>query len=209
MSGKTGTRVRRPVERAREEILDAAERHLVAGGPGAVRVQAVAREIGISDAAVHYHFGSRDGLLRALLRRSGRRLREAFAGTVDRWEPETMAVGELAELLRQVYSDWQYARMTAWLSLAGWTPAGSGLLRAQAEAVHRRRLEVAAPRRGGSAPDLEDTQFCLALLNLVSWSEPLIGEPILQMVGVPADQAGGDRFRRWVVGLVATHLRSR
>src|SRR5215471_4514357 len=119
------TRVRRPVERAREEILDAAERHLVAGGPDAVRVQVVARDVGVSDGTVHYHFGSREGLMQALLRRAGRRLRDALATTVDRWEPEALAVEELAELLRELYSERQYARLTAWLRLAGWKPTGS------------------------------------------------------------------------------------
>src|SRR5215467_2095443 len=70
------TRIRRPAERAREEILDAAERRLVADGPAALRVQAVAREVGVTDPAVHYHFGSRDGLLQAVCRRAARRLRD-------------------------------------------------------------------------------------------------------------------------------------
>lgn len=200
------TRVRRPVERAREEILDAAQRYLIAGGPDAVRVQVVARDVGVSDPTVHYHFGSREGLLEALLRRAGRRLRDALAAAVDGWQPEALAVDELAELLRELYSDGQYARLIAWLRLTGWAPTGSGMLRRQAEAVHRRREEIAGPAPNRLGLELEDTQFCLALLNLVCWSEPLVGGPLLEMVGVVGDRAGGDRFRRWVVGLIAAHL---
>lgn len=198
-------RVRRPAERARAEILDAAERRLVAGGPGAVSVQAVAREIGVTDPAVHYHFGSRDGLLQAVVRRAARRLRDEVVDVLERWEPDSMPMVELAELLRRLYSERGYARLTAWLRLGGWRASGSGMLRAQAEAVHRRRAELAS-QAGAAAPDLEDTLFSLVLINAVLWSEPLIGEAVLAMLGLPADEAGVRRFRHWLARLVADRL---
>jgi TetR/AcrR family transcriptional regulator, repressor for neighboring sulfatase len=198
-------RIRRPAERAREEILDAAERRLVAGGPHEVRVQAVASAIGVTDAAVHYHFGSRDGLLQAVLRRAARRLRDEVGEVLERWQPEPMAMLELAELLRLLYVERGYARLTAWLVLDGWLPSGSRLLRAQAEAVHDRRAELVAA--AGQVPsDLTDTLFSLALINVVVWSEPLIGPAVLAMFGLPGDEAGVERFRHWVAGLVADRL---
>jgi AcrR family transcriptional regulator len=202
------TRVRRQAERAREEILDAAERRLVADGPAALRVQAVAREVGVSDAAVHYHFGSRDGLLQAVVRRAARRLRDDVANVLERWEPEPAAVEELADLLRILYTDRGYARLTAWLRLAGWRPSGSGLLRQQAEALHRRRAELAAlpSPSGEAAPGLEDTLFSLALVNVAAWGEPLILEAVLAMFGLPGDEAGVERFRQWLARLVADRL---
>jgi AcrR family transcriptional regulator len=195
-------RIRRPPERARQEILDAAERHLVTGGPDAVRVQVVAREIGISDAAVHYHFGSREGLLEALLRRAGRGLREQIT---DALESQPLDVGVLAEHLRNTYSALGYARLTAWLLLAGWRPSGRGMLRAQAEAMHLRRAGVASADRGGS-PGLEDTLFSLVLLNLFFWAEPLVGPAALEMVGLPGDEPTAGRLRGWLVQLVEDHL---
>ena len=199
------TRVRRPAERAREEILDAAQRRLVADGPAALRVQAVAREVGVTDANVHYHFGGRDALLQAVVRRAARRLRDDVAGILERWEPEPAAVVELVELLRFLYTDRGYARITAWLSLTGWRPSGSGLLRAQAEALHRRRaMQLAAA--GKASPDLLDTLFSLALLNVALWSEPLIVEAVLAMFGLPGDEASVARFRGWLAHVVADHL---
>jgi AcrR family transcriptional regulator len=61
-------RIRRSATASRLAILQAAEARLIAGGPDAVRVQPLARELGLTDAAVHYHFGSREKLLEALLR---------------------------------------------------------------------------------------------------------------------------------------------
>lgn len=74
------TRVRRTVDEARRLILEAAERRLAAGGAEAVRVQSVAADVGVTDAAVHYHFGSRQGLLDAVVRSAGRRLRDGLQG---------------------------------------------------------------------------------------------------------------------------------
>jgi len=198
-------RVRRPAERAREEILDAAERLLVADGPAALRVQAVASEVGVTDANVHYHFGSRDALLDAVLRRAARRVRDDVAEMLEGWEPEPAAVVELAELLRSLYTDRGYARITAWLALAGWRPSGSGLLRAQTEALHRRRAEQLAAV-GKASPDLLDTLFSLVLLNVAVWSEPLIVEAVLAMFGLPGDEAGVARFRGWLAHAIADRL---
>ena len=50
-------RVRRQPDEARRLILEAAEKRLVEGGPEAVRVQLVAGDLGLTDAAVHHHFG--------------------------------------------------------------------------------------------------------------------------------------------------------
>jgi hypothetical protein len=79
------------------------------------------------------------------------------------------------------------------------------MLRARAEAVHRRRTEL-ADTVGDSAPDLEDTLFSLAMINVVLWSEPLIWEAALAMFGLPGDEAGAERFRGWLARLVAERL---
>lgn len=204
-SGGTKIRIRRPAARAREEILEATERRLVADGPGAVRVQAVAREIGLTDAAVHYHFGSRGGLLQAVIRRVAWRFRDDVVEVLDRWKPEPAGVVELAELLRVLYTDRGYARLTAWLALAGWRPSGSGMLRTRAEALHRHRAELAASA-GKAAPDLLDTLFSLTMLNVVVWSEPLMVDAMLAMFGLPGDAAGVERFRHWLAELVGLRL---
>ena len=169
-----------------------------------MRVQVIARDIGVTDAAVHYHFGSREGLLQALLRRAGRRLRDEIAEVIERWEPESLDIGELGELLRRLYSERGYARLTAWLRLAGWSPSGAGMLRPQAEELHRLRADAALD--GQPPPDLDDTLFSLVLLNMVLWSEPLIGEAALRMFGLPGDESTARAFRRWLAELVGDHL---
>ena len=56
-------------EDARGRIVDAAERLFASGGEDATSMRAITREAGVNVAAIHYHFGGRDGLLKAVLDR--------------------------------------------------------------------------------------------------------------------------------------------
>ena len=72
MAKKPAVRIRRTPEASKAAILAAAERRLIREGPEGVRVQRIAADLGMTDAAVHYHFGSREALVEALLRSEGR-----------------------------------------------------------------------------------------------------------------------------------------
>src|SRR5260370_80420 len=50
-------------------IIDAAQRLFIRDGTEATSLRAVTREAGVNVAAIHYYFGSRDELLRAVLDR--------------------------------------------------------------------------------------------------------------------------------------------
>ncbi|UCG50883.1 MAG: TetR/AcrR family transcriptional regulator, partial [Candidatus Latescibacterota bacterium] len=50
-------------------ILDAAEKLFASNGFGAVSLRAIIKEAGVNTASVHYHFGSKGGLMEAVLRR--------------------------------------------------------------------------------------------------------------------------------------------
>src|SRR5271170_456178 len=63
-------RKRRTAEEARTAILDAAERQLVASGPAGIRLQEVAADVGLSHPTVLHHFGSREGLVEAVVARA-------------------------------------------------------------------------------------------------------------------------------------------
>jgi AcrR family transcriptional regulator len=201
------TRVRRSVDEARAAILDAAERRLISGGPDAVRVQTVARDVGITDAAVHYHFGNREGLMDALLRRAGRRLRDELVALAERWDADTLDVSDLVELFEETYDRRQYARLTAWMTLHGWRPKGSGMLRELGEAFHEAR-SARATDTGTRKPSLEDTLFMLELVHLFVWAEALVGTSAHKMVGLPSDRRTDLRFKRWFARLTNEHLAS-
>lgn len=194
-------RTRRPVEDARDAILDAAETRLIASGPDAVRVQLVARDVGLTDAAVHYHFGNREGLMEALLRRAGRQLRDELTRLAAQWDSETLDVDALVQLFEDCYDRRQFARLTAWLSLHGWRPAGAGMLRELAESFHSARV-ARCDALGATQPRLEDTLFLLELVNLTVWAKALIGASTHRMVGLAIGRSKDVEFRAWFAELV-------
>ncbi len=77
------TERQRDKERTRAAILDAAERHILSLGPAALRLEAVAREAGVSKSVIFYHFGSKKRLLAELKMRQARGYAEGLAKTLD------------------------------------------------------------------------------------------------------------------------------
>jgi AcrR family transcriptional regulator len=206
------TRRRRTRQQARDEILAAARQRLIAGGPSAVRVQLVARDVGVTDAAVHHHFGNREGLVREALRGAARGLADQIAGVVARWRPDRLALDELLATLASAYRDDGLARMTAWLVIDGWIPRGRGMFRPIADTLARAR-RAGRPRSAGSsrgakgakAPqgsDRDDARFAALLLNQVAWTEAFAGELFHRAVGFPDDAKVAARYQRWLARLM-------
>lgn len=190
-------RTRRTASAARRRILEAAEKRLIEGGPDAVRVQPLARELGVTDAAIYHHFESRQGLLDALLRQAARGLKESVVGAFERLDADAIHVDEIADLILDVYERRGYARLALWLRLSGWRERGSGMLLPLAEALHEARLTNAS-RAGAPLPELEDTQLAVVLLNSSLLAEAWAGDAMRRSVGLASDAATRDRYRRWL-----------
>jgi AcrR family transcriptional regulator len=73
-------RARMPSRDLQSALVDAAEAVLLRDGPAAVTVRAVAIEAGVAPMGVYNRFGSKEGLIEALLTRGFEGLREAVAG---------------------------------------------------------------------------------------------------------------------------------
>src|SRR6266699_3971936 len=199
------TRQRRTPQAAKLAILEAAERQLHDEGPEGVRIHRIAADLGITDAAVHYHFGTRKALMGALLRRIGRRLVDDIAETIESWTPDQVDVAALGRLFQRAYADERAARLALWLRLAGWRPRGSGMLKPLVERVHRARIEAARKARR-PAPRISDTQYAIALLSAAHMHAAMSGEALL--ASVAEGPAGLDQrdFLDFAVELIARHL---
>jgi len=199
------TQRRRTAAEARERILLAAEKRLIEGGPDAIRVQHVARDLDLTDAAIYHHFESRDGLIDALLRFAGRRLKERLASAIEKWDRESFDIQTLMDFVGETYADRGYARLAAWMVLAGWKPLGSGLYREFAETIHQIRVQRSIDA-GLPAPDLDDTLFAVALINMILFAEPLVGDAMRRSVRLAPKRETANRHRDWFVGLLEAHL---
>ena len=72
----------------KEKILDAAEQLIGEQGYAATSLRHVIAEAGVNLAAVHYHFGSKEGLLDAVVARKVTPVNEARLALLDRVEAE-------------------------------------------------------------------------------------------------------------------------
>lgn len=221
MAPKTGGRKgegpvprrRRSAEEARREILDAAEKRLAAGGPEAVRLQDIARDVGISHPAILHHFGSRDGLTEALAERAiaalDRDLLRAFQ-IPDTEEPD--AGGSVLDVIEKVFAtlgDSGHARLLAWRALLSDErqpeAAEQRMLRHVTEALHARRIELAR-ERGAAPPDPEDTFFVVRLAATALLGDAVAGDIIDLSVDAAQRADLRARFRAWLVRVLALHV---
>jgi AcrR family transcriptional regulator len=197
-------RKRRTAEDARTAILDAAEQRLVASGPAGIRLQEVAADVGLSHPTVLHHFGSREGLVEAVVARAldslhARLLEAVRASPQGADQLTTILDGCFDALTRQ-----GHGRAFLWLALSGYAPTMEGLRVQQlAEVVHAVRCEH---RRGEAPmPTFEDTYFTVLLPALALLAMSVTGKPGHEGDG-DDEVCGAPRFLAWLARRVHEHL---
>src|SRR5689334_12601561 len=99
--GAMETRKRRSAEDTKQEILDVAEKRFVEGGPAAIRLQDIARQVGVSHPAVLHHFGSKEALVDAVVRRAILALQRDLVAALS--APSTSGVPDGAAMFERVF----------------------------------------------------------------------------------------------------------
>ena len=202
--GATATkRIRRTVEVSKQTILERAEHYLIAEGLNGVKVQKIARDLGLSDAAIHYHFGNRQKLLEALLRFAGQRFVGELTAAIERSEMSSFDLAAAARLLSDLYERRGTARLAMSLVLSGWSPRGAGMLQPLAEWLHRARMS-SAKARGVTPPTLEESKKVVAVLNAVIFVQALTGDAMLRSAGLR--RLPREQLSSWIATLLEEHL---
>ncbi len=101
-----------PSRETQDRILDTAERLFAERGIDGVSVRAILAEAGVNAALANYHFGSREGLIDALLRRRLAPLNEERARLLDEVEARGKAAS-VEDVLRAFFAPagrWVFAR---------------------------------------------------------------------------------------------------
>lgn len=99
---------------AREKILDAAEERLLSGGPGALVLDAVAADAGVSKGGLLYHFGTKEALVGGLCERMLERFDRALDASCAK-EPEAAGAFTRAYLASTVTDEGKPADRSAQL----------------------------------------------------------------------------------------------
>jgi AcrR family transcriptional regulator len=191
---RTGARRRRSAAETRNAILEAAERRLLAGGPEAIRLQEIAADAGISHPAILHHFGSREGLVEAMVLRGITNLQAQFLeGWPSAKEPDIEGV---FDRFFEVASHRGIARMLAWLILSkGNRTMTPNVFKPAAERMHAGRVRR-AQKEGRRSPELEQTLFAATFIFILVLGDSLFGPSVRRAVGLGSGADATRRFRR-------------
>ena len=191
-------RLRRTPEEARRLILEAAQALLATTGPEGLRLQDIAAAAGISHPLILHHFGSREGLVRALTREAAAELRDKLVAA--------MASGEYSveQQLDRVFDAFRdgLAQRLAWLATVD--PGGDAqgtqmIMRDIADKLHDRRLATAPP---GVAITRADTDALVHLVATAAFGDALFGAQLRRSAGLPATSETERGFRQWLAALI-------
>ncbi|MCP4905982.1 MAG: helix-turn-helix transcriptional regulator, partial [bacterium] len=182
-------------------ILDAAQRLLSSGGPDAIRLQDIARDVGISHPTILHHFGSRDGLIRAL----DARAIHALTGDVERIleSNQSLHPAELVERVAETMDQQGLARLIAlWAMREPETGIATEL--DPAALVHdvSKLIGDRLDDPDGTPADRQEAiSFRVRLAVFAMFGQALVGDV---MSPVPPEQRDAERhrFRRWLAELL-------
>ena len=162
-------RIRRRPEDARALILDAAETRMTVDGPAGLRLQDVARAAGVSHPTILHHFGSREGLVRALNQRSLESLRNSVLARLDNAKS-----GD--DSIKQTFAAYRdgVAQRLLWLiqSAAPETPGGLKFFDEIAEALHALRVKFASPGTVPGAANFSRTPCSASTISSKNFRPP-------------------------------------
>jgi AcrR family transcriptional regulator len=191
-------RLRRSPEEARRLILDTAQELIARAGPEGLRLQEIAGAAGISHPLILHHFGSREGLVRALVQEAVAELRDKLIAAMG------SAESSLEQELDQVFDAYRngLAPRLAWLATIDPTGEQVGpatIMRDIADTLHARRVAVAPP---GTAPERADTEMLVHLIAVAAFGDAIVGTRLWRSAGVPTTKDTDRRFRAWLAALI-------
>ena len=202
--GTSEKRVRRTAEDAQSAILDAASKRMSAVGPGGLRLQDVAADVGVSHPTILHHFGSREGLVAAVVHRSVDALHASLVEEIGKGRRGEKPVLEMLEAAARVLGPMGHARVVAWLSLAGEIPdtRGSENIERIARAAHELRQHL----HREDTPPYEDMYFVIILSALALFGDVIVGPMLHPPEDERARERRSKRFRAWLARLLQSHL---
>ena len=175
-------------EESRSVALEAARRILLADGPQAVTLKAVAAEIGRTHANLLHHFGSAAGLQSELARSIAERVTARIAPAVERARAGETDARDIVDMTFDAFGREGAGALAAWMILSGDREALNPILDSL-------RALVAQLSVGHEAHHVAETTLFLVLGAL---GDSLLGPAIAEALGLPRDTArrlASDRLR--------------
>jgi AcrR family transcriptional regulator len=166
-------------EESREAALEAARALLVEVGPQAVTLKAVAGRIGRTHANLLHHFGSAEGLQKALIAKMASSIVGTIKAAVFR-SREVQDPAEVVDLTFDAFGKNGAGALASWMILSGNEDALDPIL----TAIHDLVEELAQEHKNDVPIHEETLQIVLMALG-----DALLGAPMARALGLPRDRA--------------------
>ncbi|WP_426692756.1 helix-turn-helix domain-containing protein [Sphingomonas sediminicola] len=166
-------------EESRSAALEAARMLLLAQGPQAVTLKAVAAKVGRTHANLLHHFGSAAGLQAELARSIADRVTGSIAEAVERARVGERDVREVVDGTFDAFDREGAGALAAWMILSGNRDALNPIL----DSI---RALVSQLRVGHEEHHVPESTLWLVLAAL---GDSLLGEPITSSLGLQRDAA--------------------
>ncbi len=166
-------------DESRTAALDAAREILIADGPQAVTLKAVATKVGRTHANVLHHFGSALGLQKALAAMLAESVCESIADTVVSARRGEADPRLIVDMTFDAFDQQGAGALATWMILSGNKDALDPIL----SAIHNLVDELADDNEDGLIK--EDT----LTLVLMALGDALLGKPMADALGLPREAA--------------------
>jgi AcrR family transcriptional regulator len=198
---ETIRRQRRTPEEARRLILETAQQLIARTGPEGLRLQEIAAAAGISHPLILHHFGSREGLVRALTKQAVIELRDKLIAAIGSTEYS------LEQQLDRVFDAFRdgLAQRLAWLATVdpqGQHASAEMVMRDIADGLHARRLAMVP---SSAAIDRADTESLVHLIAAAAFGDAIFGAQLRRSAGLTHTDEAEHRFRLWFAALIREH----
>jgi AcrR family transcriptional regulator len=192
-------RTRRSGAEARQRILEVAQRELLRVGPEALRLTDLARQLQLSHPAILHHFGSREGLVAAVVQHSMRALTQQLMAALNTASVKRIDRFELIDLVSSVCDEGGLARLLAFLLLherdRSEPSSGELPLKPLVDKAHALR------ERFGHPASYEDTRFEIQLIAIVLLGDAIFGNAVRAATGA-REVSASIAFRRRLTQLL-------
>jgi AcrR family transcriptional regulator len=183
------SRKRLSPEESRSAAIEAARLLLLADGPQAVTLKAVAAKIGRTHANLLHHFGSAAGLQSELARAIANSVTSSIASAVERARAGKADARDIVDRTFDAFGSEGAGALAAWMILTGNRDALNPILDSL-------RKLVAQLSVGHEEHHVGESTLALVLSAL---GDSLLGAPIAETLGLPRDTArelAADRLRQ-------------
>jgi len=189
------SRKRLSPEESRSAAIGAARRLLLAHGPQAVTLKAVAAEVGRTHANLLHHFGSAAGLQGALARAIADSVTASIADAVERARAGETDARAIVDMTFDVFDREGAGALAAWMILTGNRDALDPIL----DSIRGLVSQLAV---GHEEHNVAQSTLALVLNAL---GDSLLGSPIAEALGLPRDTARELAAERLRQRLAADH----